>query len=142
MLGMVYYNAIGHIFSTKMKTKSSRHQLSLKNTVKEYNESTSLHGLKYITEHNKHGLERLFWIIVVTAFLLLGIFLTSRIVKKWQTSPIITTIETTHYPLTKVPFPAVTICPNYKGIKGKVATEICNRKWLKEFSKNNFYTLT
>ena len=104
------------------------------------NESTSLHGLKYITEHNKHGLERLFWIIVVTAFLLLGIFLTSRIVKKWQTSPIITTIETTHYPLTKVPFPAVTICPNYKGIKGKVATEICNRKWLKELSKNKFHT--
>ena len=121
--------------STKMKAKSSRHKLNLTRTVKEYNESTSLHGLKYTTEYNRHSFERVFWMIVVVAFLTLGIFLTIRIVNKWQTSPIITTIESTNYPLSKVPFPAVTICPNYKGIKGKVATEVCNRKWLKDYSK-------
>ena len=118
-----------------MKAKSSRHKLNLTRTVKEYNESTSLHGLKYTTEYNRHSFERVFWMIVVVAFLTLGIFLTIRIVNKWQTSPIITTIESTNHPLSKVPFPAVTICPNYKGIKGKVATEVCNRKWLKDYSK-------
>ena len=123
------------MFSTKMKVKSSRHKLNLTRAVKEYNESTSLHGLKYTTEYNRHFFERAFWMIVVVAFLTLGIFLTIRIVNKWQTAPIITTIESTNYPLSKVPFPAVTICPNYKGIKGKVATEVCNRKWLKDYSK-------
>ena len=87
--------------STKMKAKSSRHKLNLTRTVKEYNESTSLHGLKYTTEYNRHSFERVFWMIVVVAFLTLGIFLTIRIVNKWQTSPIITTIESTNYPLSK-----------------------------------------
>ena len=117
-----------------MKFKPSRHRLNLGEKVKEYNESTSLHGLKYITEYNRHSLERIFWIFVVIGFLTLGISLTIRIVRKWQTSPIITTIESTNYPLSKVAFPAVTICPNFKGIKEKVVTEVCKRKWLKEYS--------
>ena len=43
-------------------------------------------------------------------------------------SPIIISLDSTNHPVTEIPFPAVTICPNYKGIKEKVIGEVCERK--------------
>jgi hypothetical protein len=57
-----------------------------------------------------------------------GSYLTYRIIKNWQNSPIITTIDDSHYSLNKLDFPAVTICPVTKVIVAKLETEICEKK--------------
>jgi hypothetical protein len=67
-------------------------------------------------------------VLVVIGAVILGTYLVIRIIDKWQKSPIITSIDSTNYPVTKVVFPAVTICPNFKGIKEKLVTEICKRR--------------
>ncbi len=95
------------------------------NVAREYGESTSLHGLKYIVELNQSRFERFIWILIVSAALAFGIFLTIRILNKLDSSPIITTLDDTNVPLNGIPFPAVTICPNYQGIKKKIINEIC-----------------
>ena len=87
---------------------------SLTKWFQEYTENTTLHGLKYITvERNK--VAKLVWFIVVLSALTFGVSLTTRIFRKWQKSPIITSVDDTNYPVTKIDFPAVTICPNFKG---------------------------
>ena len=87
---------------------------SFKRWVYEYTENTTIHGLKYITgERNR--VAQLVWCIVVISAIIFGVSLTTRIFKKWQNSPIITSVDDTHYPVTKILFPAVTICPNFKG---------------------------
>ena len=97
--------------------------------VRQYFENTSLHGPKYITEYGRHFVEKIFWIIVVIAATFLGVYLTIRIVNKWNQTPILTSISTTNYPLNQIPFPAVTICPNTKGLRGKIVHEICRQNW-------------
>ena len=96
-----------------------RHSLDLTRQLLEYNENTSLHGLKYITENGRNPIERGFWILVVILAIILGCFLTGKIVSKWLVSPVITSIESTNYSLNKVAFPAVTICPTFKGKHSK-----------------------
>lgn len=51
--------------------------------------------------------------------------MTSNVIKIWQTNPIQISIEDAHYPLSKIDFPAVTICPHNKIIVGKLVTELC-----------------
>ena len=84
----------------------------------EYNENSTLHGPKYITDRDRPIIERLFWFFIVACALGSGIFLVMQIVHQWLTNPIITTINDLHYPLEDVNFPAVTICPTQKAIKG------------------------
>lgn len=109
-------------------------QQSLMAMIKEYNEYTSLHGPKYITEEGRRPFERLLWILVLIIAISFGCALTTRIVNKWQSSPIITTLDSTNYALNKIPFPAVTICPNVKGIKAKVVNEMCRLEKERNYS--------
>ena len=97
--------------------------------VTEYFANTSLHGPKYIIEAGRHWIEKVFWILVFIGAIALGVYLTERIFTKWQSTPVLTSISTTNYPLTEIPFPAVTICPNPKGMKGKIIHEICQNEW-------------
>lgn len=54
-------------------------------------------------------------------------YLTSNVVTIWQTNPIQISIDDAHYPLTKIDFPAVTICPQNKIVVGKLVTELCKQ---------------
>jgi hypothetical protein len=48
-----------------------------------------------------------------------------RIIAKWQSSPIITSIDTPSYDITKINFPAVTICPVFTVNKNKLIDQVC-----------------
>ena len=95
--------------------------------IREYNENTTLHGLKYTTEYGRNLLERMMWGLVVLVAMIFGIYLTSKILTKWETSPIIISLDSASHPISEIPFPAVTICPTVKGIKEKVISEVCKR---------------
>ena len=95
--------------------------------IREYNENTTLHGLKYTTEYGRNILERMMWGLVVLVAMIFGIYLTSKILTKWETSPIIISLDSASHPISEIPFPAVTICPTVKGIKEKVISEVCKR---------------
>lgn len=118
----------------KMVLTSVKKRRSLTAMIREYNDYTSLHGPKYITEDGQKPYERILWIIVLITAASFGLALTYRIVNKWQNSPVITTLDSTNYALNKIAFPAVTICPNVKGIKAKVVNEMCRLE--KEMQKN------
>lgn len=99
-------------------------------SIREYNESTSLHGPKYITEKGRHWSERICWAMTFTMALTTGVYLTNRVLVKWATSPIITTIDTVHHPISEVDFPAVTICPIFHADIKKLIYYSCQNKYV------------
>ena len=79
-------------------------------TVVEFLESSTIHGLSYIV-NIKQNILKLFWLcVVITSFSIAGILIVNS-VSNWNESPIDTTIET--YPIQdlKEIFPNVTVCP-------------------------------
>ena len=75
--------------------------------VRTFLESSTIHGLTYISTTRKYA--RLFWILVVIAGFLGATLLINKSFDTWLESPVKTTIET--LPIAKIRFPKVTVCP-------------------------------
>jgi Amiloride-sensitive sodium channel len=65
-------------------------------------EYSSIQGVIYISQANQSPCGRLFWILVVTLMLMLGLYWSADAYTSWQDNPILTTVTTTAYPITKV----------------------------------------
>ena len=75
--------------------------------VRAFLESSTIHGLAYVSTTRKHI--KLFWILVIiTGFIGAGVLIHQSF-KAWDESPIKTTIETR--PIREMTFPKVTVCP-------------------------------
>ena len=75
--------------------------------VKEFLESSSIHGLAYISTTRR--VVRLFWVfVVITGFTVVGVLIHQSF-SSWANSPITTTIDT--LPISELKFPNVTVCP-------------------------------
>ena len=75
--------------------------------IKTFLESSTIHGLAYITSTRK--LTSIFWILVVIAGFTGAGVLIYQAFQDWADSPVKTTIETE--PITKITFPTITVCP-------------------------------
>ena len=75
--------------------------------VKDYLESSTVHGLYYIS--NTRKFLRLFWMLVVIGGFVGAGYLIWSSFDNWEKSPIKTTLET--LPISKITFPKVTVCP-------------------------------
>lgn len=87
----------------------------LSKRLSEYCDNTTIHGPKYLAQPGRPGVEKCLWFVTIVLGIGFGSFLTTKILNKLESSPVITTLDSTNYPLSQIPFPAVTICPNYKG---------------------------
>ena len=88
-------------------TKLSIGQDIKMNGVKEFLESSTIHGLAHISSNRR--ILRLFWIFVVIAGFSGAAALIKQSFDGWASSPVSTTIET--HPITDMDFPKVTVCP-------------------------------
>ena len=76
-------------------------------SLKTFFNSSTIHGLSYISETKKFV--RLFWtLIVIGGFVTAGILIYQSF-QSWAESPVTTTIET--LPISEITFPKVTVCP-------------------------------
>ena len=76
--------------------------------VREFLESSTVHGLNYIsTTRNKIG--RIFWIAIIFFGFSAAGYLITKAFKDWKKYPIESSIQT--YPIKEVRFPTVTVCP-------------------------------
>ena len=76
-------------------------------SIKVFLESSTIHGLTYISTTRKYA--RLFWILVVVSGFMGAVFLIKESFASWSDSPIRTTIET--LPISKIKFPKVVVYP-------------------------------
>ncbi|KAK5641668.1 hypothetical protein RI129_010215 [Pyrocoelia pectoralis] len=80
----------------------------------EYCDATTIHGMKYIGERGRHLLERLAWTITLAFLFTFCLLLIRQAYIKWESSPVIVTFATKETSISKIPFPAVTLCPEAK----------------------------
>ncbi|XP_033609232.1 sodium channel protein Nach [Cryptotermes secundus] len=83
---------------------------SVKKYLIDFCKATSFHGLKYITEERRHWIERTLWTFMCTIGLAGATILINKVWTQYSTSPTITSVESTHFPIWNIPFPAVTVC--------------------------------
>ena len=99
-----------------MTYKTSRFQEGSKmgryfyETLKEYADSTTIHGISYIFKNGISILERIIWMAAVVTGTILAIYLSSISYIDWEGSQVTTTLLTTGKPIWEIPFPAITIC--------------------------------
>nr|CAD7454156.1 unnamed protein product [Timema tahoe] len=81
---------------------------------KDFSGNTSIHGIKYLGEENRHVFEKVCWVV----FLLLSVGFCSHLIfkvwVKWNSSPVIVSFNEKSTPVWEIPFPAVTICSETK----------------------------
>ena len=76
--------------------------------VKEFLESSTIHGLTYIST-TKAPISKIFWVgVVIAGFTTAGILIQNSF-KSWGENPVATTIET--LPIAKIKFPLIDVCP-------------------------------
>ena len=75
--------------------------------IKTFFESSTIHGLSYISLTN--GITRVLWMLIVVFGFTSAFWLIHQSFQAWAESPITTTIET--LPINKITLPKVTVCP-------------------------------
>lgn len=98
----------------KKLKKRKINKKNVNNYFTEYCNNTSIHGFKYLGEHNRSCFEKLWWFITITVSLFFCIFLIMEAYRKWQRSPVLVSFATKQTPIMQIPFPAITICPETK----------------------------
>ena len=76
--------------------------------LKEFLETSTIHGLTYISRAPSK-LSKLFWFLIVVAGFSFSFHLINSSYIEWQASPIATSIST--HPISELDFPTVTVCP-------------------------------
>ncbi|XP_063915478.1 pickpocket protein 28-like [Zophobas morio] len=93
----------------------------MKNTkiyFREYCNSTTIHGFRYFVE-KRTLFEKLWWFIVFIVSLGVCVLSIYMVYEKWEQSPVIVSFANTGTPIYKIPFPAVTVCPEIKSARKK-----------------------
>ena len=83
-------------------------RMGVKGEVREFLESSTIHGLAHIAT-GKSIYARIIWVLIVIACFSIGISLIDKAFYSWATTPIITTVDTR--PISEVIFPEITVCP-------------------------------
>ncbi|XP_068903807.1 sodium channel protein Nach-like isoform X2 [Tenebrio molitor] len=98
-----------------------RSRLSVKNFLK----SSTLHSLKYLQEDNQKYLHIGIWLAINAIFMAMTVLLIMAMWDRLTENPTVTSLENTNYPVTEVPFPAVSIC-NINKISKRKAEIVAN----------------
>ena len=95
----------------KRRNKSMTKMEAIVKDAKEFSSTTTVHGISYLASSNQSIASKTFWMVTV----ILAIIGTSYQVVSmwclWGEFPVITTLDTISYPIEKIEFPAVTLCP-------------------------------
>ena len=91
-------------------TKKKPVRAGLVNTVKEFTQNSTVHGIGYIFSKGIPLADSIFWTLLSLASLSLAIYMSVDAYLEWQTKPTITTLANSSVPANEITFPAVTIC--------------------------------
>ena len=101
----------------KRRNKSMTKMEAIVKDAKEFSSTTTVHGISYLASSDQSIASKIFWMVTV----ILAIIGTSYQVMSmwclWGEFPVITTLDTISYPIEKLEFPAVTLCPQGSVLK-------------------------
>lgn len=108
-----------HLFARKSihpepsKNSGGKIRDGLRALLQEFCTDTTIHGLRNI-ESGRSLLERLWWLVVVVLSVFCCAMLIQKVYHKWDSNPVIVSLDDTPTKIWDVPFPAITVCPEAK----------------------------
>ena len=66
----------------------------------------------------------LFWVVGCSLAFFAGIFLSTKVVEKWNNKPMFVSFDTVPTPIWDIPFPAVTLCNVQKANKKMASVQM------------------
>ncbi|XP_047355458.1 sodium channel protein Nach-like isoform X2 [Vespa velutina] len=75
-----------------------------------YCEQSTLVGYKYLTEPGRTWIERIIWIAVHVSTICILVYFVIDAYTAFTTLPMVTSVESDHYPTNEITFPAIAIC--------------------------------
>jgi acid-sensing ion channel, other len=94
----------------------------------DYSNNTTIQGVKYLGEENRHVAERVFWIISMIICAFCCTITIHQIYQNWDSNPVLMTFSEKSMSISQIPFPSVTICPFTKIKKNTLDfTEFCKK---------------
>ncbi|RZC42105.1 ASC domain containing protein [Asbolus verrucosus] len=112
------YHKNDELATRQLQSKKQKFGRNLEKYLKQYNEATGIHGVRYLSE-KRTIVEKIFWTIVLILSLTSCVFMIYGILNKFDNSPVVVNFLSTDYPIYKIPFPSVTICPKIKSTHHK-----------------------
>lgn len=97
--------------------------MQLSKVLSEYCSHSSIHGFRYCVEQKRHWTERCWWIIAIGVSVWFCSVLVQNVWIKWRDTPVIMAMNEKQLPISTVPFPTVTICPETKVHRSKLDLE-------------------
>ncbi|XP_073942533.1 pickpocket protein 28-like [Choristoneura fumiferana] len=110
------------------KQRRKRQKLLIIDLFLDFAKNTTLHGLRYITEVGLSVVEKIFWAITFLLSLGLCLWLIEKVWYKWQYSPVIVSFNEKMISVNEIPFPSVTVCPQWK-------CKLSNYEYEKEYKR-------
>ncbi|VVC38399.1 Epithelial sodium channel [Cinara cedri] len=101
--------------------------MSLKMIWVDYCKNGSIHGLRHVIQKDRKPCERFMWILSVVVASITLVVLLSASWEKYSYSPMKIVVDDPRYPLAKIDFPAVTICPINKIMYSKALKLVLNK---------------
>ncbi|XP_073943360.1 pickpocket protein 28-like [Choristoneura fumiferana] len=117
------------------KQRRKRQKLLIIDLFLDFAKNTTLHGLRYITEVGLSVVEKIFWAITFLISLGLCLWLIEKVWYKWQYSPVIVSFNERMISVNEIPFPSVTICPQWKCMLSKYKYEEQYKKFIPRYGK-------
>ena len=108
---------------------------SVKQYLDGYSSSASIHGFAYIFAKTTRLPDRIIWILAVTVAIYFAVTWSCRIYISWKSDPVLTTIENFAYPIEKIKFPSITICP--QGADNNVLRSVLYKQFNEYLMKKN-----
>ncbi|XP_021936739.1 pickpocket protein 19-like isoform X2 [Zootermopsis nevadensis] len=100
-------------FQTRRQHQQQQQQqqpIIIRGFIFDYCENTSLHGMKYIAQRDRHWYERVLWSLLCTIAASGTMYLSAVSWQRFANSPTMSVIESTNFPISNIPFPSVTLC--------------------------------
>ena len=94
----------------RLRYRMGKDRKLLLDTVKEYSERTTIHGINYVFASFLTFQDRIFWLVIFLGGLVFSVYLSIDAFIDWRKNMIITRFENSELPVTEIAFPAVTIC--------------------------------
>ncbi|XP_063230511.1 pickpocket protein 28-like [Bacillus rossius redtenbacheri] len=113
---------------TQPQLRSIFNKVNWVNTVWDYCQNSSLHGLRYVGDKQLNITERVFWSVAFVLAVLSAGYYINMLYTKWVSNPVIVSVGATRTNLVDIPFPAITVC-NMNKAKKSVAETILQQPW-------------
>ncbi|KAF0757667.1 pickpocket protein 19-like, partial [Aphis craccivora] len=101
--------------------------MTLKSIWVDYCENGSIHGLRHIIQKDEKPWMRFIWVLLLIVASIAIVVLVSASWEKYSYSSMEITVDDPRYPITKIDFPAVTICPISKIMYSKALDLVLNK---------------